>query len=120
MVLAFPGFGLNSGNCPLFETWRRNTALLRSHTCGELRAENVGQRATLCGWIDTYRDHGGTLFVDLRDRYGKTQVVFGPEGGQANLDAARGVALRIRDLRDGQDCPPSRGDRQSQVANRRN
>lgn len=63
--------------------------MLRSHTCGELRLTDKGNEATLCGWIDTYRDHGGTLFVDLRDRYGKTQVVFNPDSGEEVMSASQ-------------------------------
>ncbi len=65
--------------------------MLRSHTCGELRLSHVGQRVALCGWVDTYRDHSGVLFVDLRDRYGKTQVVFAPESGPETLQAAKSL-----------------------------
>ncbi len=70
--------------------------MLRTHTCGELRKEDVSQEATLCGWVDTYRDHGRGVFVDLRDRYGISQVVFGPECGAELIEAAK--QLRSEDV----------------------
>jgi aspartyl-tRNA synthetase len=54
-------------------------SLRRTHTCGQLRVEDVGRQVVLMGWIQRRRDHGGVIFVDLRDREGLTQVVFNPE-----------------------------------------
>jgi aspartyl-tRNA synthetase len=51
----------------------------RTNTCGELTKKNDEKEVTLCGWVNTRRDHGGIIFIDLRDRYGLTQIVFDPK-----------------------------------------
>ncbi len=53
--------------------------MMRTHTCGDLRETDRDRAVALCGWIDTVRDHGGLVFIDLRDRYGVTQVVVDPK-----------------------------------------
>jgi aspartyl-tRNA synthetase len=52
--------------------------MFKTNTCGELRSEHVGQHTTLAGWVHRRRDHGGVIFIDLRDRFGLTQIVINP------------------------------------------
>jgi aspartyl-tRNA synthetase len=65
--------------------------MYRTHNCGELRMTHVGQQVTLAGWMHKSRDLGGMTFIDLRDRYGKTQLVF-------NLEANESICLAARKL----------------------
>ena len=60
--------------------------MLRTHTCGELNKSNGGETVTLCGWIETIRDMGQSKFIDVRDRYGRTQVVISPKCDTAVLE----------------------------------
>lgn len=63
--------------------------MMRTHTCGELRAEDIGKHVELAGWIRFSRDHGGVLFFDVADAYGTTQVVYDPEGISEGADRER-------------------------------
>src|SRR5882724_3271528 len=68
--------------------------LKRTQTCGDLTKDHVGQEVILNGWVDTRRDHGGLIFIDLRDRYGLTQVVFEP-----GAEGSPGPMLKAQELR---------------------
>ncbi|MEK7649264.1 MAG: aspartate--tRNA ligase [Patescibacteria group bacterium] len=63
--------------------------MLRTHTCNELSVQDEGVRAVLCGWVSSRRDHGGLIFIDLRDRYGITQCVIHPERHSAFSQAEK-------------------------------
>jgi aspartyl-tRNA synthetase len=62
---------------------------IRTHTCGELREKNVGEKVVLNGWVDRRRDLGGLIFIWLRDRYGITQVVFEPDINKDSYELAK-------------------------------
>ncbi|WP_170018517.1 aspartate--tRNA ligase [Campylobacter sp. RM16190] len=66
---------------------------MRSHYCAELSAADIGKEVDLCGWVNTYRDHGGVVFIDLRDRTGLIQLVCDP----ADSISAHEIASKVRD-----------------------
>ncbi len=82
----FP-FGFHLKNV-LLQTLLFST-MLRTHTCGELNISNLGESVTLCGWVQKSRDLGGTTFIDVRDRYGLTQLVFNTDTDASLRETAR-------------------------------
>ncbi len=89
------------------------TELKRTHSCGQLDSANAGQEVVLMGWCQRRRDHGGLIFVDLRDREGLTQVVFNPEESGGAHSEAHGIRAEyclaikgeVRKRPEGQDNP---------------
>ena len=67
--------------------------MLRTHTCNELGIDHIGQSVKICGWVDTIRDHGGVIFVDLRDHYGVTQVVLSDDAMLKDVSKETVIAI---------------------------
>jgi putative FmdB family regulatory protein len=70
-------------------TRSETTTMMRSHYCGQLNESLDGQEITLCGWVHRRRDHGGVIFLDIRDRDGLAQVVFDPDRAETFAAADR-------------------------------
>ncbi len=88
----------------------------RTHRCGDLRPEHAGMRARLMGWAHRLRDHGGVLFMDLRDRYGITQVVFRPEElGEEMMERARSIGSEFVVLVEGKVLKRPKGSENSDL-----
>ena len=64
---------------------------IRTHTCGELQSKDSGKSVVLNGWVNTVRLHGQVVFVDLRDRYGKTQIVFNSDDYKKTISTVRNL-----------------------------
>lgn len=67
--------------------------LKRTHTCGELRKENTNESVNLNGWVNTVRLHGQVIFIDLRDRYGKTQIIFNSDDYSGDFEAVKKLSM---------------------------
>ncbi len=63
--------------------------MIRTHTCGQLSEKNLEEKVNLCGWVSSRRDHGRIIFIDLRDRYGITQLIFLPKPKEVNQEAKK-------------------------------
>jgi aspartyl-tRNA synthetase len=63
--------------------------VFRTHTCGELRKEDIGKEVILAGWVNRIRDHGGIVFIDLRDRFGVTQILLDPGNREMSTESAK-------------------------------
>src|ERR1051325_1274404 len=76
--------------------------MLKSHTCGELRAEHAGQAVTLAGWVNRRRDQGGLVFIDLRDRWGLIQATINaqtaPEAHAAASSVGREYVIQLKGM----------------------
>jgi aspartyl-tRNA synthetase len=85
----------------------------RTHYCGDLRAEHIGESITLCGWVWHWRDHGGVVFIDIRDRNGHCQLVFDPQenaevhkrGNELRSEFCIGVKGKVRRRPEGTENP---------------